>query len=130
MASQIPVIEGTGQPSYALRHLITEELLKVQNPLNNLSDAFFIPNPQSSETPILGPAFDELPLAFMVHCPIFEEYKILHYNNDLDWVHWVKKNFVCWPVFDSNWCQWTERMFTMKKDYLVKVGLKNLIRLL
>ncbi|KAG5561230.1 hypothetical protein RHGRI_004302 [Rhododendron griersonianum] len=56
--------------------------------------------------------------------------RILRDNDDLDWVHWVRKNFVCWPVLDSNWCQWTERMFTMKNDHLVKVGLKDLIRLL
>ncbi|KAG5565904.1 hypothetical protein RHGRI_001728 [Rhododendron griersonianum] len=93
---------------------------------SNLFDAFFIPNSQSPETPILGPAFNELPLAFTVHYPIFEECD----NDDLGSAYWARKNFVCWPVLDSNWCQWTERMFTMKNDHLVKVGLKDLICLL
>lgn len=95
MASEIHVVESLGQPSYALRRLIADELLKAHAPQCNLSDTIFVSNPHSSETPILGPAFDELPLAFTVHYLVFEECKILHDNDDLDWVHWPKKNFVC-----------------------------------
>lgn len=124
------MIENIGQSSYTLQRLITEELTKAQDHLGGLSDAILVPDPQSSETPILGPAFDELPLAFTVHYPIFEECKILLDNDDLDWVHWPRKDFVCWPVFDANWCQWTTRMFAQKNEHLEKVGLKDLLRLL
>lgn len=130
MAFQIHVVKNIGQPSYTLRCLIAEELTKAQAPLSNLSDAVFIPNPQSSETPILGLVFHELPLAFTVHYPVFDECKILRDNDDLDWVHWPRKNFVCWPVFDPNWCQWTKRMFAKKNEHLEKIGLKDLLRLL
>lgn len=107
-----------------------EELAKAQDHSGGLSDAIFIPNPQKSRSPILGPTFKELPLAFTVHYPVFEACIILRDNADVDWVHRPKKNFICWPVFDANWSQWTVRMFAQKSEHLEKVGLKNLLRLL
>ncbi|KAF7128179.1 hypothetical protein RHSIM_Rhsim11G0015300 [Rhododendron simsii] len=86
------------QPHHALRRLIADELLKAQVPQSNLSDAIFVPNPHSSETPILGPAFDKLPLALTVHYPIFEECQILRDIDDLDWVHWSRKNSAVPPI--------------------------------
>ncbi|KAI8568282.1 hypothetical protein RHMOL_Rhmol02G0186000 [Rhododendron molle] len=100
MASQIPVVEGSGQPSYALRHLIADKLFNIQDPLSNLSNAFFIPDPPLPGIPILGPAFNELPLAFTINYPVFEECRIFHDHDDLDCVRWIKRNFICWPVFD------------------------------
>ncbi|KAG5553069.1 hypothetical protein RHGRI_011059 [Rhododendron griersonianum] len=76
----------------------------------NLFNAFFIPNSQSPETPILGPAFYELPLAFTVHYPVFEECKILRDNDDLDWVNW---DFTISPSTTLQFTQWWHNSMTV-----------------
>jgi len=117
---------STGTSSLTLRRYVKEEM---SNPGGELHNQTFITNPDRIDTQILGPAFFDLPLKFTSCYPIVGEGKLIK-DQDLNFADCSTKNFVCWPVQDSDWNKWTNHILKFKRTDLKGIGLWHIISLL